>query len=83
MKRVCKPGRPENYELSIISYLLRPEVVEDPQSKCVPIYEILDDDPNDPECVIIVMPLLQNFDSPRFDTVGECLGFIRDIFEVW
>ncbi|KJA23536.1 hypothetical protein HYPSUDRAFT_1080330 [Hypholoma sublateritium FD-334 SS-4] len=81
LKMVAMPGQPDNHELSIIHYLSLPGVSQDPQNRCVPVYEILYNIPDDPDNVIAVMPLLRPFDSPRFDTVGELSGFLREIFK--
>ena len=31
---------------------------------------------------LLVMPFLRSYGSPRFDTFGECVDFLRQIFEV-
>ncbi len=38
--------------------------------------------PGDEEVKILVMPLLRRFDDPPFDTIGEVVEFLRQIFEV-
>ena len=82
LKMVALPGQPDSHELSVIHYLSLPDVSQDPQNRCVPIYDILYNIPDDPQNAIVVMPLLRQFDSPRFDTVGEILGFLQEIFKV-
>lgn len=47
----------------------------------MPVYEILRI-PDDQENVLLVMPLLREFDDPRFDTFGEAVECFRQIFEV-
>ncbi|KAK0221606.1 kinase-like domain-containing protein [Armillaria fumosa] len=37
--------------------------------------------PGDEEVKILVMPLLRRFDDPPFDTIGEVVEFLRQIFE--
>jgi hypothetical protein len=47
----------------------------------VPIYDVLqvlDED----DRVLLVMPLLREYSSPRFDTFGEAVDFFKQIFEV-
>ncbi|KAJ6551082.1 hypothetical protein B0H10DRAFT_2169885 [Mycena sp. CBHHK59/15] len=68
MKQVESPGS----ELDIAR--------SDPANHCVPIYNVLSD-PHEPGWAIIVMPLLRSFDRPRFDTIGEAVGFFTQIFE--
>ncbi len=82
LKMVALPGHPDSHELSIIHYLSLPDVSQDPQNRCVPVYDILYNIPDDPQNAIVVMPLLRQLDSPRFDTVGEILGFFQEIFKV-
>ncbi|THU85928.1 hypothetical protein K435DRAFT_868768 [Dendrothele bispora CBS 962.96] len=58
--------------------------VDNPHNHCVPVYEILQVPEND-NTHLLVMPLLRDWlpywgDAP-FDTVGEALGFVRQIFE--
>jgi hypothetical protein len=53
----------------------------DQSNNSVPILEILQV-PDNEDIEIIVMPFLRVYGSPRFDTFGECVDFIRQIFEV-
>jgi serine/threonine protein kinase len=46
----------------------------------VPILDVLQV-PDDEDRLLIVMPLLRPHGDPRFDTVGEAVEFIRQIFE--
>lgn len=61
-------------------------MLSDPQNHCVPLLDVLippNDNPDtDPESRILVMPLLRPFDSPIFDTFGEAVECIRQLFEV-
>lgn len=52
----------------------------DPANHCVPILEVLDF-PDVPGKRIIVMPQLCRYDKPRFDTVGEAVEFMRQVFQ--
>jgi hypothetical protein len=47
----------------------------------VPIYEVLKV-PGEDDKVILVMPLLRDWDSPPFETVGEGVDFFQQLFEV-
>ncbi|KAJ7771446.1 hypothetical protein B0H16DRAFT_1513580 [Mycena metata] len=51
-----------------------------PRNHCIPIYEVLRV-PDDAHSEIVVMPALQKIASPRFDTFGELVEFLRQIFE--
>ncbi|KAJ7130730.1 kinase-like domain-containing protein [Mycena crocata] len=67
-------------EVDIAQFLTTGPRATDPRNHCVPIYETFPvPDLND--AVIIVMPLLYDLESPRFDTVGEAIECFRQIFE--
>ncbi|KAJ6590333.1 hypothetical protein B0H10DRAFT_2092561, partial [Mycena sp. CBHHK59/15] len=76
MKQVESPG----VELDIAVWLSEEPRRSDPANHCVPICSVLSD-PNEPGWAIIVMPLLRRYDKPRFDTIGEAVGFFTQIFE--
>ncbi|EIN06941.1 hypothetical protein PUNSTDRAFT_121223 [Punctularia strigosozonata HHB-11173 SS5] len=46
---------------------------------CVPVYDVLHV-PEEEDSYLLVMPILRDFDDPPFDTVGEALECIRQIF---
>lgn len=48
---------------------------------CVRIYDVLDV-PDEEGLVLLVMPFLSDWRTPEFDTVGEFVGFVQQIFEV-
>ncbi|KAF7315847.1 Protein kinase domain-containing protein [Mycena indigotica] len=50
------------------------------ENHCVPILEILEP-PDSSGTVILVMPLLRSYDSPKFDTFGEVVEMFRQLFE--
>ena len=56
-------------------------MASDPRNHSVPIYEVLQL-PDDDDKLILVMPLLKEYQIPRFDTIGEVVEFFRQIFEV-
>lgn len=51
-----------------------------PRNHSTPIYELLDVPGEDVS--ILVMPVLDHFYRPRFETVGEVLECFRQVFEV-
>ncbi|EPQ57121.1 hypothetical protein GLOTRDRAFT_115170 [Gloeophyllum trabeum ATCC 11539] len=78
LKRVHKSEHP--HEVEIATYLVSEPLASDTRNRTVPIYEILQL-PNDEDEVLLVMPLLRRYDSPRFDTVGEVIAFLKQILE--
>lgn len=78
LKRIPKfPGN----EKEIAVYLLSPPLSEDTRNNCLPIEDVINA-PGDDNFEIIVMRLLRPFNSPRFDTVGECMDFFCQAFKV-
>lgn len=51
-----------------------------PKNHSVPIYDVFDIPGEDYS--IFVMPVLDDFNNPRFETVGEVLECFRQVFEV-
>ena len=78
LKRI--PKRPGN-EKDIANYLASPPASEDPRNHCLPIEDVLNA-PGYDNFEIIVLRLLRPFDSPRFDTIGECVDFFLQAFRV-
>ncbi|TDL15498.1 hypothetical protein BD410DRAFT_816966 [Rickenella mellea] len=68
------------YEIEIANYLCSEPLRTDPRNHCVPVYDVLRV-PDVGNVFLLVMPLLRKFDSPKFDTVGECVDFFKQIFE--
>lgn len=68
-------------QVAICKYLFDEPLISHPQNHCAPVSEILRV-PDDYGFVLLVMPLLRKFDDPRFETMGEAVEFIRQIFEV-
>lgn len=48
---------------------------------CIPVYDVLKTPEEDGE-VLMVMPFLTPWDTPRFETVGEMVSFFKQILEV-
>lgn len=80
LKQVHKIGNRYDQEAEISLYLSSPKLSNDSQNHCIPIYEMLEI-PNDDQSAILVMPLLHEFKSPRFDTIRECVDFFQQIFK--
>ena len=78
MKRFSRTRDP--YEKDITLFLSSEPAKSHPRNHSIPVHEIID--VPDEEYSIIVMPLLDSFDNPRFETVGEVLECFRQIFEV-
>jgi hypothetical protein len=84
-KFVCIKGvRSKNhrYEEAIATYL-SPDpsgTSENLENHCVPILDVLKR-PGEDEDVFLVMPLLRPWDNPEFETIGEAVEFIRQLFE--
>ncbi|KAJ3507885.1 hypothetical protein NLJ89_g6055 [Agrocybe chaxingu] len=78
LKKFRKSVHP--FEEDISKYLSSEPLASDPRNHCVPILETLYP-PGDEDTVILVMPLLRAYDSPRFDTVGEVMDCFRQLFE--
>ncbi|KAJ8585340.1 hypothetical protein M405DRAFT_875344 [Rhizopogon salebrosus TDB-379] len=68
------------YEIEIGRYFCRSPLDEDPNNHCIPVYEVLEV-PSDDNLAILVMPLLRDATDPYFDTVGEVVDCIHQLFE--
>ncbi|KAJ7187918.1 hypothetical protein C8R46DRAFT_1053062 [Mycena filopes] len=78
LKRIFKSEHPD--EAMIFGYFSSEPVASDPRNHGVPLLETLHPPDND-GTVIFVMPLLRDYNSPKFDTIGEAVEFFRQIFE--
>ncbi|KAF9046310.1 hypothetical protein BJ165DRAFT_1470525 [Panaeolus papilionaceus] len=77
LKRILKNSSEE----VIIKYLMAPSISQEARRYTVSFLEIWEDVPQDDQYSIIVMPLLQQFRIPRFDTVGECVDCVEQLLE--
>jgi hypothetical protein len=68
------------YEIEIGRYFCSFPLSQDPANHCVPIYDVLQV-PADAQSAILVMPLLRNATDPYFDTVGEVIDCVHQLFE--
>jgi hypothetical protein len=78
MKSIKKSRHP--YEVEIATSFSSKDLTSDPKNHCIPIYDVLTV-PDDPKNTIIVMPLVRDFESPPFRTVGEAVDFFGQFFE--
>ncbi|KAG1885163.1 hypothetical protein F4604DRAFT_1648090 [Suillus subluteus] len=78
LKVVDKSVHP--HEVDIGQYFMMEHLASDPKNHCVPFLDVLSV-PNEEEKQILVMPLLLDFTMPRFDTVGEVVECLRQLFE--
>lgn len=81
LKKIFSEESGYGSELKIGQFVSSLKQMQDPDNHCVPIYEVLNI-PDDPNHVLIVMPLLREIDDPRFDTVGEGLECIYQLLRV-
>lgn len=78
LKRILTTQHP--YEVEISRLFSEEPLASDPRNHCVSILDVLKVE-DESDMVILVMPLLRRYDSPRFETVGEALDFFQQIFE--
>ncbi|KAJ3914291.1 hypothetical protein F5877DRAFT_92800 [Lentinula edodes] len=77
LKAVSRIIHPQ--EVKIGMYFSSKSMASDPRNHCIPIYDVFP--VPDSEMDLIVMPVLRPFDNPQFDTVGEVIAFIQQLFE--
>jgi serine/threonine protein kinase len=68
------------YEVDIATYLSSDPLSSEPRNHSVPVYDVIQV-PDEKDMSLVVMPLLRKYDSPRFDTFGEAVEFLRQMFE--
>ncbi|KAH7917813.1 hypothetical protein BV22DRAFT_1200202 [Leucogyrophana mollusca] len=68
------------HEIDVGQYFSSEPLASNPANHCVPVYEVLRP-PDDDDRVLLVMPLLILYSSPRFDTIGEVMECLRQLFE--
>ncbi|KAJ3884690.1 hypothetical protein GG344DRAFT_83642 [Lentinula edodes] len=77
LKKVSRVIHPQEVEIGL--YFSNESIAADPRNHCVPIYDVIPV-PNS-EMDLIVMPVLRPFNEPEFDTVGEAIAFMQQLFE--
>ena len=82
LKKLFKEDHP--LEEDIARYLTSDPLSKDSRNHCVRLLDVLHPPlkEGDRDLRILVMPFLRPFDSPIFDTFGEAIDCIRQIFEV-
>jgi hypothetical protein len=70
------------YEVDIATFCCSKHLISDPHNHCVPIYDVLTV-PGQNDEVILVMPMLRDWDEHAFATIGEGVEFFSQLFEVW
>ncbi|KAJ7148785.1 hypothetical protein C8R43DRAFT_888696 [Mycena crocata] len=68
------------HEVEIAQFFSSPQLACNLRNHCIPIFQVMED-PEDEDKQIIVMPQLLRIDQPVFDTVGELIDCLRQIFE--
>ncbi|PIL36001.1 hypothetical protein GSI_01661 [Ganoderma sinense ZZ0214-1] len=68
------------HEVEISQYLSSEPLRSDPRNHSVPIFDVFAV-PDEPNFTIMVLPLLRACNDPSWQTVGEILSFIQQIFE--
>ena len=74
-------GECNTHEVEISQYLSSEPLCSNPRNHLVPILDVFSV-PDEPSLTIMVLPLLWACNDPSWQTVGEVLSFIRQIFEV-
>ena len=82
LKQLYKEDHP--FEEDIARHLSSDPLSKDSRNHCVPLLDVLHlpVKDGDPDIRILVMPFLRPFDTPIFDTFGEVIECIRQLFEV-
>ncbi|KAI0048894.1 hypothetical protein FA95DRAFT_1653412 [Auriscalpium vulgare] len=78
LKQVVREEGP--YELDIATFLSSDELLSDPRNHTVPLLEVIEL-PNADKDKLMVMPRLRPFHNPKFETYGEAVSFMTQIFE--
>ncbi|KAG2353300.1 hypothetical protein BDR07DRAFT_1496542 [Suillus spraguei] len=78
LKMVKKSRNP--HEVEIGQYFMSEKLSSDPKNYCVPLLDVLSV-PDDSNIQLIVMPLLLPFTKIRFDTFGEVMECLRQLFD--
>ncbi|KAJ7680931.1 kinase-like domain-containing protein [Mycena polygramma] len=67
------------HEVDICNFLSSEPLGSDPKNHCLPLLQVLETPVSG--TLIIVMKILRNYGDPHFDTVGEAIDFLQQIFE--
>jgi hypothetical protein len=80
-KEPAREGRRDDPEMRMFQKFSSEPLVSDPKNHCVRFIEVLHV-PGDENIDLIVMPLLFPWNIPQFQTIGEAVEFLTQIFEV-
>ncbi|KAI0363015.1 hypothetical protein BV20DRAFT_1070510 [Pilatotrama ljubarskyi] len=78
LKQVKKSWNP--HEVETLQYLLSDALRSDGRNHTAPLLDVLDV-PDDSDIAVLVMPLLRPCDDPPWETVGEVISFLLQVFE--
>ncbi|KAI0065666.1 hypothetical protein BV25DRAFT_1581074 [Artomyces pyxidatus] len=78
LKKVIPQEGP--YELQINQLFASEPLASDPRNHCAQILEVIKL-PGEDEEKLLVMPLLRQYDDPPFETYGEVVAFLSQLFE--
>ncbi|KAI0786605.1 hypothetical protein C8Q75DRAFT_892903 [Abortiporus biennis] len=67
-------------ELEITNFFSTEPFSSHPKNHCVQLYDVLRP-PDDPDKIILVLPLLRNYINPTFQMFGEAVECFRQLFE--
>ncbi|KAG6818623.1 hypothetical protein H0H93_003389 [Arthromyces matolae] len=67
-------------DIPVGKYFSSPDLSANPRNHCVPVLDVLDPPPGS-ERAFLVMPWLFDITYPAFETVGEVVDFLGQIFE--
>ncbi|TFK74311.1 hypothetical protein BDN72DRAFT_893286 [Pluteus cervinus] len=77
LKKISKSKHP--YEVEVTKFFGTAPLADDPRNHCVQLRDTLYP-PEHPDLTILVFPFLQQIEALPFDTFGEIVDFIRQIF---
>lgn len=69
------------FEETIHRFLTSEPMISDPRNHSIPLLNVLIPPDKNSNSRILVMPLLRPIGSPLFDTFGEAIECIRQLFE--
>jgi hypothetical protein len=81
LKRASTKSPKHRFETDCTVGMVKKTLRSNPSNHATDIYDIIHL-PGEQEYEIMVLPLLRNWDSPCFETIGEAVDFFRQIFEV-
>ena len=79
LKIISKSVHP--YEVEIGQFFSSEPLRSNTANHCIPIHDVFSV-PDDKDKMVMVMPLLREYTSPPFGTIGEAVECFRQLFEV-